>query len=600
MPNPTQSAETPSPDYSQLLTRLGESEDTLRAIQRGDVDAVLMGGHIYSMRGAETPYRLLIEAMGEGACTVSYEGVVLYANHCLAELLEVPLSELISTPLRSWVNPSEQPVLDDWLIGAQQRTVGGDLQLQSRAGGSVPTHLSIKRLDLPDSQALGVVIVNLTEPKRVEASLRRSNRALQMVRACDHVLVHAESEADLLNEICQALVREGGYQLAWVGSAENDDAKTLLPRAHAGAAEAYLDKIHLSWAPDNQIQGPAGHAVQTLQPTVIDERQTDSQFEPWRQMAATFGFVASIGLPLRSEKGAWGALCIYSAQAEAFNAEEVTLLGELANDLAYGIATFQARAEHQKTEAQIVKLNAELEQRVNERTIELAAANNELEAFVYTVAHDLRAPLRSIDGFSRILVEDYGERLEQAGRDQIERVRTASQHMGKLIEGMLQLSRLSRGELRRTSVDLSARAQAILADLQSQEPERHVTVAVQPELKAQGDPNLVQSVMENLLGNAWKFTAKTAEARIEFGRTEKDGVDAFFVHDNGAGFNMEYQSKLFGVFQRLHRNDEFPGTGIGLASVKRIITRHGGRVWAESAPDTGTTFYFTLEPAPKP
>jgi light-regulated signal transduction histidine kinase (bacteriophytochrome) len=233
------------------------------------------------------------------------------------------------------------------------------------------------------------------------------------------------------------------------------------------------------------------------------------------------------------------------------------------------------------------------------RTTELEASNTELEAFVYTVAHDLRAPLRSIDGFSRILLEDCGDRLHPEEKGHLERVRTATQHMGHLIESMLQLSRLNRSELRRTTVNISALAQGVFADLQRQDPDRRVTAVVAPDLVAQADPALIHSVLENLLGNAWKFTSKTAEARIELGCSKQDSVPTFFVHDNGAGFNMAYRGKLFGVFQRLHRNDEFPGTGVGLASVQRIIHRHQGRVWAESEPGNGASFFFTLEPTTK-
>jgi light-regulated signal transduction histidine kinase (bacteriophytochrome) len=175
----------------------------------------------------------------------------------------------------------------------------------------------------------------------------------------------------------------------------------------------------------------------------------------------------------------------------------------------------------------------------------------------------------------------------------------ATQHMGHLIESMLQLSRLNRSELRRTAVDISALAQGVFADLQRQDPERRVVALVAPDLVAQADPALIHSVLENLLGNAWKFTSKTVDARIELGCVKQDGVPTFFVHDNGAGFNMAYRGKLFGVFQRLHRNDEFPGTGVGLASVQRIIHRHQGRIWAESEPGNGASFFFTLEPTPK-
>jgi len=599
MNEPAHASATPPADYAELLQRLIEAEDTLYAIRTGDVDALMMGGQVYSLEGAETPYRLLIEAMGEGAGTLTLDGTLLYANRRLGELLAAPLPELIGTPLLAWIKEAERPVFQTWLDEGHSRWITGRLNLLNRDGKTVPVQISINRLATLGTTRLGIVVVDLTAINQAEQALRRSNRALRMVSACDHVLVHADTETVLFAETCEVIVKEGGYPLTWIGVAEHDKGKTIKPIAWAGEKIDYLNSITLSWAADAHVQGPASSAIQSGQTVVINELVTNAHFDRWRQQALAAGFAASIGLPLRTAEGIWGVLCIYSQNSGAFNAEEIQLLEGLANDLAYGITALRTRAEHEKAEAQIRKLNEELEQRVRERTTELEAANTELEAFVYTVAHDLRAPLRSIDGFSRILQEDCGERLNSEEKGHLERVRTATQHMGLLIESMLQLSRLSRSELRRTKVDVSALALGVLADLQRQDPERKVTAVVAPGLVAQADPALLHSVLENLLGNAWKFTSKTTEALLELGCADQDGVPTFFVHDNGAGFNMAYKGKLFGVFQRLHRNDEFPGTGVGLASVQRIIHRHQGRVWAESEPGKGTRFFFTLEPTPK-
>jgi len=222
------------------------------------------------------------------------------------------------------------------------------------------------------------------------------------------------------------------------------------------------------------------------------------------------------------------------------------------------------------------------------------ASNRELESFSYSVAHDLRAPLRSIDGFSQALLEDYGDKLDEDGRKYLRFVRESSQLMAQLIDDMLTLSRVTRQNLDRSAVDLSALARATHARLQRSEPERSVEVAIQEALVDQGDARLLAVVFDNLLGNAWKFTSKRTGARIEFGETTKDGIRAYFVRDNGAGFDMAYASKLFGVFQRLHAAHDFEGTGVGLATVQRIVHRHGGRVWAEGKVDAGATFYFNL------
>lgn len=254
----------------------------------------------------------------------------------------------------------------------------------------------------------------------------------------------------------------------------------------------------------------------------------------------------------------------------------------------------RARWEIEAKSTEIARLNAELEQRVRLRTAELETSNRELEAFSYSVSHDLRAPLRSIDGFSHILLEEHGDELDADARHCLSRVRAASQHMGQLIDALLQLSRVTRADMQRETVDLSALAQTIVDGLKQTAPARQIQVCIAPGLHASGDPRLLQVALQNLLGNAFKFTSKQERAEIQFGSLQQDGSTVFYVRDNGAGFQMEYANKLFGAFQRLHGVSEFEGTGIGLATVQRIVRRHGGRIWGEGEPDRGATFYFTL------
>ncbi|MEW6366615.1 MAG: response regulator [Acidobacteriota bacterium] len=246
---------------------------------------------------------------------------------------------------------------------------------------------------------------------------------------------------------------------------------------------------------------------------------------------------------------------------------------------------------YQKT----AELRAQLEEnrRLNR---ELELANKELEAFSYSVSHDLRAPLRSLSGFSKALIEDYGGRLDDTASHYLDRIAAASERMDGMITALLNLSRVTRHEMRRTAVDASSMAEDIAAELQESDPSRDAEFIVEPGAVVDADAHLLRVALENLLGNAWKFTAKRDRARVEFGTTNAGEQQACFVRDNGAGFDMTYAEKLFGAFQRLHSQSEFSGHGIGLATVQRIIHRHGGRIWAQGEVGKGATFFFTLAP----
>jgi PAS domain S-box-containing protein len=305
-----------------------------------------------------------------------------------------------------------------------------------------------------------------------------------------------------------------------------------------------------------------------------------------------FDLSAILAIPLITEGDVIGTLSIYMRKVEKRWSNELESLLKIIGDIIVNAL------ERKRQEESIHQLNEELELRVIQRTQQLEAANKELEAFAYSVSHDLRAPLRAIDGFSLALIEDYNDQLGGDAQNYLERVRTASQRMGQLIDDLLKLSRVTRSEMDHNDVDLSALFSEIIAELQETEPKQEVEIIIQPDLVALGDKHLLRIMLTNLCTNAWKFTRKKEQVQIEFGCLEAEETPTFFIRDNGAGFDMTYADKLFGTFQRLHTIRDFEGTGIGLATVKRIIQRHGGRVWAEGEIDHGATFYFTIGETP--
>lgn len=436
------------------------------------------------------------------------------------------------------------------------------------------------------------MIQDVTTAKKAQMEIERLSRAYRLLSRVNEAIVRSRDRDELFAAICKAAIESELFCFAWIGML---DETWVIPVAHAGTENGYLSgKFGILIDDERTGNGPTGRAIRENIHIVSQDIEHDPYMAPWRDEALIRGFRASAAFPIREAGVVAGAMNVYAAETQFFTPDIVGLMLELAADISFSLDTFAGNFRRERAEAELKQLNLELERRVLERTRQLEMANRELEAFSYSVSHDLRAPLRSIDGFSRVLSKKYHDRLDDTGRDWLERVCRASQHMGHLIDDMLALSQVTRTPLRREPVDMSEMVEQVADELRKTNPERQVSFILQPGLAVQADPGLLRIAMVNLLGNAWKYTGKKAEATIEFGKRDIDGEGVFFVRDNGDGFNMDYAHKLFGTFQRLHSANEFEGTGIGLATVQRIIHRHNGKVWAEAKENQGATFYFTL------
>lgn len=453
----------------------------------------------------------------------------------------------------------------------------------------------------PDGRVQRVVGIaqDLTERKQADLRLAAMNRALGMLSQCNQALALREDEPGLLGQVCRVAVETGGYRMAWVGYVTEGETLEVQPAAHAGHEDGYLSQIRLSVRRDDPSgTGPVATALRTGGVVVCEDIEQADGFY-WKEAAMQRGYRSVICLPLPVRERNLGVLALYGGQAKAVPPEEVRLLQELAGNLAVGIAAIRARAERHRVQQEVLRLNAELERRVNERTTQLAAANRELETFSYSLAHDLRGPLGVIAGFSQALQEALEGRLEPREQHYVDRVLAAAQRMAGMIDALLSMARLSREPLRWTHVDLGRIARAELESLAEHEPGRPVEIEIEDGLIAWGDERLLRIVMQNLVGNAWKFSRHGRPARIAVGRTRTpEGRPAFFVRDNGVGFDMAHASRLFTAFERLHTEAEFEGTGLGLANSQRIVERHGGRIWVEAVPGQGAVFRFSVAPEP--
>jgi signal transduction histidine kinase len=419
---------------------------------------------------------------------------------------------------------------------------------------------------------VGYELGGILQNARLNEEVRLRSDALQVLSAAARPVVQSETFAQRAAHILAEVVRASDSDLA-AFRVPTEDGQSLSLAAAVGR-----DGREISIPALVPMEGSqTGVAFREKRAVISNDLANDDRF----RTVVLEGFVpqsvrAALSIPVQSGERMIGAMLIASQTAQHFTPNRVRLLTEVGASIGTLIE------------------NARLYEDLRQRSIDLAAFNKELEAFSYSVSHDLRSPLVGIDGFSQALMEDYGDRLDDTGRHYLDRIRAGTERLAQIIDDLLALSRVNRTEVRREEVDLSLLASAVATELRQQDQTRQVEFAIAEGIRTPGDQRLLRVLFENLLGNAWKFTSHHAQARIEFGAMDADGQRVYYVRDDGAGFDPAYADKLFVPLQRLHTAEEFPGTGIGLATVERVVRRHGGRIWAEGAVERGACFYFTL------
>ena len=526
---------------------------------------------------------------------------IVEVNDAYAQLLGYPRDELLgrsAAEIAAVVHPEQRAEIVRRLE-AEGAIHAYELLLRTKSGALREVLCSFGSVESDGVAYLLGILFDITERQQIERELRAREQQLAFLADASAVLASSLEYATTLTSVAQLAVPLMGD---WCAVHIVDDAGAVqeLAVAHADPAMVQVARrLQERHPPDPRQDHGVYRVLRTGQPELLPTIPdaflvAAAQDDEHRALIRSLALHSALVIPLRTRDRTLGAITLVSSQPGRYSRADLPLLEDLARRAAMAIDNAQLYQEARKAEDAIRQLNTGLERRVTERTAELQAANKELEAFAYSVSHDLRAPLRSLDGFSRILVERYGHALDDAGTRYLAHIRGAAQDMGQLIDALLGLARTARVALHREQVDLKALAQVVTAALVHADPARAITVTIADGLVVEGDRPLLRVVLENLLGNAWKFTRRRADPHIALGRTDGSGRAVYFVRDNGAGFDMRYATNLFGAFQRLHGTAEFEGMGIGLATVQRIIHRHGGQVWAEGKEGEGATFYFTL------
>ena len=535
-----------------------------------------------ALRESEQRFRKVVENAADAIFIHDEQGHLLDVNQQACQSLGYGREELLQLKVQDFAsNFDAKTETQIWQQMDRDRPLTIEGVHQRKDGSSFPVEVRLGLMEQEGKPVMLALVRDITQRKHAEQAQQRAAKRLATLRKIDEAILMATSPAAIAQEALNHLAELIPTKRASVTLFDLDKREVLFLAFRGpgpqGEGNGKILPLDATFGSIEALQQGHVHRFD-----IEDMLQTEVVAKKLKQAGLRYG----VNVPLIANDELIGALNLSGDQPPLAAGDE-DIAGEVAGSLA--IAIQQARLYEK-----IQRHASELERRVIDRTRELASANQELESFSYTVSHDLRSPLRSIDGFSHLLMDDYANKLDETAKEYLTRIRKASQRMGMLIDDLLALARVGRKRLEFSSVNLSEMALQISARLQDSEPARRCQWEVTPGLNARADPSLIHVVLDNLLSNAWKYTSKVARAHIEVGALDKNGQRVFYVSDNGAGFDMKYADQLFVPFQRLHQADEFEGTGIGLATVQRIIRRHGGEIWTESEPGKGAKFYFAL------
>jgi len=561
--------------FADILSKLSYSNFKLaRSLAERDT---LMG----SLRESEERFRSLTENSPDCIALHDPELRHIYVNPAISELVGLPLEAFVGKTVFEMGMPSETASQLDSLLRLALETgqkYSGELDFPTPGGTrffnwrSVPIFSSDGTIS-----AILAIAGDITVLKQAETGLQHSLQRFQLLARTAGELLQSSDLQKTLESLFRKVMERLGCQ-TFFNFLVDEEAGKLRLNTYAGIPEDEAKKIE--WL--DYGAAVCGCAARGAERIVAEHIQTTP--DERAELVKSYGIKAYACHPLLGPGGkVIGTLSFGTKTRETFSEDDLSLMKAVTDQVA--IAMDRMRSEQAMIESaeDLVVQN-----------VKLGDVNRELEAFIYSVSHDLRAPLRTISGFAKILADDHAGQLDEQGRDYLARISRGSAKMSRLIEDLLDLSKISKQELRGMEIDLSKLASNIVSGLREANPERKVDIVIEEGLKAYVDKPLMEIVLSNFLGNAWKFTSKTDNARIEFGSLEQGGKTVYFVRDNGAGFDPTYKDKMFGPFQRLHSEKEFPGTGIGLTIVERIISRHGGKVWAEGDVGKGAVIYFTL------